>query len=58
MVNVALADKDFHTIKECDLVLQVNTAPTREHVSEIKRSIRTTKERTGCTTSEFPFHVF
>ena len=35
--------------------LEVNTAAAREHVGEIERDIRQTKDRVRCTTSEFTF---
>jgi hypothetical protein len=51
IVNLVLLNKEFNAIKEHVPLLQVNTVAFREHVGVIKRSIRTTKERTRYTTS-------
>ena len=48
-------DKEFDKVQEHLPFLQINTTAAREHVSEIEREIRQVKERTRCTTSDFPF---
>ena len=48
-------DKEFNKVQEHLPYLQVNTTAAREHVGKIKQEIRQVKERTRCTTSEFPF---
>ena len=55
MVNLALMDKEFDKVQEHIPFLQINTTAAREHVGEIERETRQIKERTRCTTSEFPF---
>jgi hypothetical protein len=55
IVNLALMDKESDAVKEHVSFFQVNTTAAREHVGEIERSIRTMKERTRCTISEFSF---
>ena len=55
IVNLALMDKEFDKVQEHLPFLQINTTAAREHVGEIEREIRQVKERTRCTTSDFPF---
>ena len=55
IVNLALMDKEVDALKEHVPFLQINTTAAREHVGEIERKSRTTKERVRCTTRKFPF---
>ena len=55
IVNLALMHKEFDKGQEHIPFLQINTTAAREHVGEIEREIRQIKERTHCTTSDFPF---
>ena len=55
IVNLALMDKEFDKVQEHIPFWQINTTVAREHVGEIEIEIKQIKERTWCTTSEFPF---
>ena len=53
--NLALMDMEFEKIKDELPLVEVNTTAAREHVPEIERRIRTTKERVRAASSDFPF---
>ena len=57
-VQTAMMDLEFEPVKEplLDKVV-VNTSAAKEHVAEIERCIRTTKEKCRCTVSMLPFSV-
>ena len=50
-------DKEINKVQEHIPFLQINTTAAREYVSKIETEIRQTKERTRCTTSDFPFEL-
>ncbi len=50
-------DQEFDKVKEaCDMV-EINTTAAREHVGEIKRFIRTIKERSRALMSDLPYNI-
>ena len=56
VVNLMLMDQEFEKIKDVLPLVEVNTTAACKHVPEIKRHIRTIKERVRATTSRFPFN--
>ena len=48
-------DNFFDKVQDHIPFLQINITAAREHVGKIEREIRQIKERTRCTTSDFPF---
>ena len=48
-------DMEFQKIKDDMGLVDVNTTAAREHVAEIKRSIRLVKERSRCIVKTLPF---
>ena len=58
VVNLIMADQEFEKLQEPlgDLV-QINTAASRKHVGEIKRSNRSTQERMRVISSKRPYMV-
>jgi hypothetical protein len=49
------ADHEFNCITNDMLPVAMNIADANDHVHEVKRSIRTIKERTRCTVQGLPF---
>ena len=47
-VRVILMDMEFEKVKDEVALVELNTTAAREHVGEIKRSIRVVKERCRC----------
>ena len=57
-VQTALLDIKFEPVKDPLLnKVVVNTSAAKEHVAEIKRCIRTVKEKCRCTVSTLPFEI-
>ena len=58
IVQTVFMDVEFHrTVDELSDRTVVNTSAAQEHVAEIKRKIRTTKERCRAIVSTLPFEV-
>ncbi len=49
------ADNESECIRHDIRPIELDTVPVDEHVGEIERSIRTTKERTRCTIHGLPY---
>ncbi len=57
IVRVIMMDQEFDKVEEaCDMV-EINTTAAREHVGEIKRFIRTIKERSCTLVSDLPYNI-
>ena len=56
-LNVLLMDGQFEVLRGdlAEMQITLNTASNNEHVPEIERYIRTTKERTRCVYNTLPF---
>jgi hypothetical protein len=52
------ADNEFECIRDDIRPVNMDTVPVDEHVGEIERSIRTTKERTRCTIHGLPYQRY
>ena len=50
-------DREVDAVKEHVHCLQVNTNTVREYEDKIEPEIRIIKERTRCTSGEFPFQI-
>ena len=57
VVNIMLMDMEFEKFKDELPLVEVTIIAVREHVPEIERRIRTTKERVRTATSDFPFNT-
>ncbi len=49
------ADNEFACIRDDIRPVEMDTVPADEHVGEVERSIRTTKERARCTIHGLPY---
>ena len=59
MIRTLLMDQEFDKVEpEIDESIEVNTPGSRDHIPEIERSIRTTKERSRSIIAVSPFDYF
>ena len=55
LVRQAMMDMEFEKIKDLVPLVEVNSTAARAHVVLIEQTIRSAREKTRATTSEFPF---
>ncbi len=55
IVRVTMMDQEFDKVEEACNTVEINTTAAREHVGDIKRYIRTIKERGRAIVLDLPY---
>jgi hypothetical protein len=57
IVRVIMMDQEFDKVEDACKMVEINTTAVRKHVGEIKRFIRTIKERSRALVSNLPYNI-